>query len=105
MLLQGYLRAAKSRLTRPLEQAISRPVRIAIGNESADLDSCVSSMILGYIYSNDASSTAMICPVMNMDRRDLLLRKELLLLLQQVSIDADSLTFRDELADGTTPGA
>lgn len=78
---------------------------IVLGNESADLDSVVSSLMMAY-YKQIASSSAASShlPVINIPRKELRLRADILFLLDRLRIDQTDLTFINEidLSDQTT---
>lgn len=74
---------------------------IVVGNESADLDSCVSSIAYGYLQTSKGTSQETIVPVLNLAREDIKLRAELLLLLKASDISEADLICRDELSSGT----
>jgi exopolyphosphatase len=82
------------------------------GNESADLDSCASSILTAYFYhqSLDKAPTNAfrpdaVIPLLNIPREDLDLRPELLYLLSKLDVNASNLFCLDDLtklvSDGT----
>ncbi|BFZ54601.1 Exopolyphosphatase [Savitreella phatthalungensis] len=73
---------------------------LVVGNESADLDSCVSSIafaVLRDIAQTASAGEVRHIPIVNVDRSDLHLRKELSVLLPVVGLSMDDLICRDEL--------
>ncbi|KKP00631.1 hypothetical protein THAR02_07259 [Trichoderma harzianum] len=95
--LKGFLAAARSALTAPPTQR-SSPLTLVIGNESADLDSLCSAVVLAYIRSNTSPHTLHI-PLSNIPRSDLVLRTEMTAVLQEAGLaPADILTL-SELPD------
>ncbi|CAK7264691.1 Exopolyphosphatase [Sporothrix epigloea] len=75
--LGAFLKAARTALTAPASQR-PRPLTIVVGNESADLDSLCSAILLAYLRSHTPSLNAGLhVPLCNLERRDLALRPEL----------------------------
>ena len=72
---------------------------VVIGNESADLDSCVSSVIYAYLASHLAGSCDF-APVLNLAREDIKLRKEFVLLTNKIGLQPDQLLCRDDFPTG-----
>lgn len=68
-----------------------------IGNESADLDSCISAIVYAALSQVRGSTGRRYVPVYNVDRADVILRKELAVLLPRAHLNADDLICRDEL--------
>ncbi|KAG5354618.1 Exopolyphosphatase [Yarrowia sp. B02] len=68
---------------------------IVSGNESADLDSCVSSAL--YAYLSQSQSQTDVFPLINIPKRDLLLRRDFLWLLAKLDIKDNSFLFLDDL--------
>lgn len=94
MSLAGFLRSCRQALS-------SQPLNfVVIGNESADLDSCVSSVIYAYMQASQTRDNITIAPVLNLARKDLVLHKEFQVLLDQVKLSASDLICRDELVQG-----
>lgn len=75
-------------------------VSFVIGNESADLDSCVSSIAYGYLATIKSKTHGLTIPVLNMPREDIKLRAELAFLLDSVSVAQSDLICRDDLPPG-----
>ncbi|CAK7206896.1 Exopolyphosphatase [Sporothrix eucalyptigena] len=75
--LGAFLKAARSALTAPASQR-PKPLTIVVGNESADLDSLCSAILLAYFRSHTPPHNASVhVPLCNLDRGDLALRPEL----------------------------
>ncbi|EPE24362.1 DHH phosphoesterase [Glarea lozoyensis ATCC 20868] len=98
--LKSFLHSAKSILTAP--SSTSRPpVTFVIGNESADVDSICSSILLAYLktYSPHPHRNypdTFYIPLSNIPRADLRLRPELLPVLKHAHLDTDDvLTLSD----------
>ncbi|KAL7925736.1 hypothetical protein ACQKWADRAFT_282852 [Trichoderma austrokoningii] len=89
--LKGFLAAACSALTAQR----SGPLTFVIGNESADLDSLCSAVVLAYLRSN-SSPHALHIPLSNIPRSDLILRTEMTAVLERSGLSpADILTLSD----------
>lgn len=73
-------------------------VHIVIGNESSDLDSTVSSLILAYFLDKyripQIPNTGLIIPVLNVSYEHFLLRTENCFVLQKCGIPLTSLIYR-----------
>ena len=74
------------------------PLHLVLGNESADPDSVVSSLMYAYFCSNSTAfqDTAMV-PLANIRARELRLRPEVIFLLKDTGIDPALLLFRDQI--------
>ncbi|CCG85045.1 protein of unknown function [Taphrina deformans PYCC 5710] len=98
MSVTSYLRscqqALKTLTTLPFAK---QNITLVVGNESADLDSCVSSIAYGYLATLKAGSGELTIPVLNLPREDIKLRAELSLLLRSVDVSEGDLVCRDEL--------
>lgn len=70
---------------------------IVLGNESADLDSVVSSLMMAYYQQIADPSGQTPLPVINIPSKELRLRADILYLLDRVKIDYADLTFIDEM--------
>lgn len=71
---------------------------MVMGNESCDLDSAVSALVLAYFLAKTSTkSKATFVPVLNIPRSDFPLRSESTFLLKQQHIPERSLIFRDEI--------
>lgn len=71
-------------------------LNIVCGNESADLDSIVSTIAYAYLsFLNDPS--ALLLPVINIPKEDLKLRRDVCYLLDSHSISSDLLYFKEDL--------
>lgn len=69
---------------------------VIIGNESCDLDSTVSSLLLGYYMFKQNHGTTVI-PIINVSREHFSLRGENCCVLNNAGISFDNLVFRDEV--------
>lgn len=71
---------------------------VVIGNEAADLDSMASAIMYGFFASNDPAGEGLAhIPVMNIPRRDFILRTEAEYLFHRLGIDVATLVFIDEI--------
>ena len=71
---------------------------VVIGNESADLDSMASTLMYAFYLRNLQSAPAkVLIPLMNIPRKDLVLRRDVSYMFGQVGIDPSLLVFRDEI--------
>ncbi|UKZ56818.1 hypothetical protein TrVGV298_010659 [Trichoderma virens] len=95
--LKGFLAAARSALAAPPAQR-SGPLTLVIGNESADLDSLCSAVVLAYIRSNTSPHTLHI-PLSNIPRSDLVLRTEMTDVLQRAGLAPTDILTLSELPD------
>ncbi|KAG5361276.1 putative exopolyphosphatase [Yarrowia sp. C11] len=68
---------------------------IVSGNESADIDSCVSSAL--YAYLSQSQSKVDVFPLINIPKQDILLRRDFLWLLAKLDIKDNSFLFLDDL--------
>ncbi|RFU77329.1 hypothetical protein TARUN_4881 [Trichoderma arundinaceum] len=95
--LKGFLAAARSALTAPPAQR-SGPLTLVIGNESADLDSLCSAVVLAYIRSNASPHTLHI-PLSNIPRSELVLRTEMTAVLKHAGLAPTDILTLSELPD------
>lgn len=92
-----------SRLNMYLAQARSKPAagvgcRAVIGSEAADLDSMVAAILYGYFAAAQAPRDGWASvPVINIPRRDFVLRTEADYLFGAVGLDEEALLFIDEI--------
>ncbi|KAE9371197.1 DHH phosphoesterase [Stipitochalara longipes BDJ] len=94
--LRSFLSAAKSALNHATKH--QSPVTFVIGNESADLDSLCSAVVLAYLrtYSPFSKSNILYIPLSNLPRSDLALRPELLPVLKHANLKpCDLITLSD----------
>lgn len=66
------------------------------GNESADIDSCVSSAL--YAYLSQTQSKTPVFPLINIPKKDILLRRDFLYLLAKLDIKDNAFLFLDDLS-------
>lgn len=90
--LNEHLARSRSRLAAPVDTS---KTHLFIGNEGADLDSIVSSMLLAY--ASEASGMKGCASVINCARADLHLRADAALALAAAGIDVERLVFVDEV--------
>lgn len=65
-------------------------IQLVMGNQSGDMDSIASAIALSLILPNAI-------PILNIERSEMSMRKDVLYLLEQVSIDPEKLYYRDSL--------
>ncbi|KAL2164818.1 hypothetical protein VTH06DRAFT_114 [Thermothelomyces fergusii] len=100
--LKGFLATAKKALVAPLTQR-PNPLTFVVGNESADLDSICSALLLAY-FRTHTPPHALHIPVSNLPRADLALRPELNAALGPAGLNPDDLiTLTDLPRDGLKP--
>ncbi|AMD20969.1 HEL312Cp [Eremothecium sinecaudum] len=92
--ISGFMHHLKSTSLKRINS--STTVRIACGNESADLDSVVSAITYAYFSYTGNSEDALI-PVINIDSEDLRLRKDVVYVLQEAGIKEDDLFFTEDI--------
>ncbi|EFX05957.1 exopolyphosphatase [Grosmannia clavigera kw1407] len=98
--LQAFLAAARSALVAPAGRRAS-PLTIVVGNESADLDSLCSAVLLAYLRSHVPPHTLHV-PLSNLERADLRLRPELSAAMDG-AVSADDLITLSELPTDLSP--
>ncbi|OAR00225.1 hypothetical protein LLEC1_03041 [Akanthomyces lecanii] len=99
--LKTFLAAAKDALAAPRAQR-SLPLTFVVGNESADLDSLCSAVVLAYIRSHIAPRRLHI-PLSNLPREDLAMRIELGPVLAKADLDDSDLITLSELPQDLDP--
>lgn len=102
--LGAFLAAARSALAAPPAQR-PVPLTFVVGNESADLDSLCSTLLLAYLRSH-GPRRALHIPLSNLPRADLALRPELAAVLRRAGVRPDDLlTLSDLPNDHPAPAA
>ena len=96
-LLKNYLQSSRQLLQRATAASIDpqNKFSICIGNESADADSIISSLCLGYLRHSSGNRPTI--PIVAVPKVDLPLRRETQLLLQKVQLDLSDLICIDEV--------
>lgn len=79
------------------------------GNESADLDSCASSILNSFLFHRSIESKTwtgfrpdVVVPLINVPREDFTIRQDVVHLMSEIGINFHSLFFRDDLESLTT---
>ncbi|DAZ97719.1 TPA: hypothetical protein N0F65_009618 [Lagenidium giganteum] len=91
-----FLRQQKSSLQSILSSSnASRPVHVTIGNEAADADSIVSSLVHAYLKQHSDES-ALYVPVVSIPRDEFVLRCDVNALFERLHLDATAVMFVDE---------
>jgi exopolyphosphatase len=91
-----FLTRARTRVLTNANRKQSGDVQVFIGNEAADLDSFVSSIVLAYFSEQDEGVSA---PIINCPRADLELRGDVSAVILSTGIDVDNLTFVDDVSE------
>ena len=87
-------------IRRPL-LADERPKTVVLGNEAADLDSMVSTLVYSYLLASISNERRQIVPLLSLPRADFPLRTEAFALFQQLTLPLTDLIFIDEVDLGT----
>ncbi len=88
---------AKKDFSNAIKQKDTQCIAI-IGNEGADMDSCVSALCLALMLREQSQSGECVFPVISVTREELLLRRDITLLFESLGIKADEhLIFIDEV--------
>ncbi|KAH9891372.1 DHH phosphoesterase [Xylariomycetidae sp. FL2044] len=93
--LQAFLTTARAALTSPPSRR-PNPLTFVLGNESADLDSLCSALLLAYLRTSAPPHTLHI-PLCHLRREDLTLRPEFGAVLRHASASLDDVLTLDEL--------
>lgn len=91
--INEFLQSAKASYQQASQN--SEVIHFVMGNESADLDSFVSSIAYAYLLKNERPQLTFI-PLINLYREEMTLRKDILLLLKTLNISTDHLLFLDD---------
>jgi len=74
-----------------------RPVTVVVGNESCDLDSAVSAIVLAYFLQSPGEKEKIIVPVLNVSSEDLPLKTDVTKVLLTLGIQAFDIPRLDEI--------
>lgn len=91
--ISDYLHTSKIKYEQTIGDS-SEIVHFVMGNESADLDSIISSISYSYLLSLE--DPEFYIPLMNLYREEIVLRKDILYLLQLLHISIEDLLFLDD---------
>ncbi|KAL1573604.1 exopolyphosphatase [Candida albicans P57072] len=91
MSIKSYLTNLRQQLK---SKSLNSPLTVVTGNQSADMDSVVSA--LTFAYFSNLHSKQYIIPLINIPRRDLKLRRDIVTLLDYYSITEDLLFFVED---------
>lgn len=97
--ISDFLRSSKLEYERIIEDANnSQIIHFVMGNESADLDSIISSITYAYLLKQESPSqqTGLYIPLMNIFREEIVLRKDVLYVFDILNIAIDDLVFLDD---------
>ena len=104
--LRSFLAAARKALTAPATTHHHQsPLTFVVGNESADLDSLCSALLLAYFRSYAPPNYTLHIPLSNLVRADLALRPELTAVLKHADVQPADLLTLSELPDHLRPDA
>ncbi len=92
-LITNFLQTSKKHYLKILDEG--EFIHFVLGNESADLDSIVSSICYAYLLAEENKSTFYI-PLMNIPREEIILRKDVHYLFELLDISIDDLLFLDD---------
>ncbi|CCF56990.1 hypothetical protein KAFR_0B06930 [Kazachstania africana CBS 2517] len=92
--LKDFLRALKTSHVPSLLKE-SNSLKIVCGNEAADFDSIASA--ISYSYLNYANDNSIVLPVISIPKNDLLLRRDVIFVLDKLNITTDLLFFLEDL--------
>lgn len=98
--MNTFLSKSSKLLRSLLEEPFKGTLNLVIGNESADLDSVVSSIVLAYVRSNFTEAKkqdSLYAPLICIDREEVKARFELLYLFEKLDIDYKNLVFLDDI--------
>lgn len=90
------------------QKSLKSPFHVVTGNQSADMDSVISSIAFAYLSHNLVTPFNTIIPIINIPRGDFKLRKDIVRLLETHNITEDLLYFVEDYdniiaSSGTTP--
>lgn len=97
--ISNFLHILRTQYEKILDDSQSSvTIHFVMGNESADLDSIVSSISYAYLLCQEGYSnpTELYIPLINVYREEMTLRKDLLYLFQLFDISVDDLLFLDD---------
>ncbi|XP_055338815.1 uncharacterized protein LOC129588557 isoform X2 [Paramacrobiotus metropolitanus] len=93
--LQEYLLLSQKRMELP-EQ--SQAIHIVTGNEACDLDSAVSALVYAFhLWKTDSANNDAVLPLLNVPRKDYVLKTEVAYALTKQGIEQSNLIFADDL--------
>lgn len=72
------------------------PIHFVIGNESADLDSVVSSLVYAFLLHQESSNRGLYLPLINIRREEIALRQDVLYLFQLFELSLEDMLFLDD---------
>ncbi|EFX74001.1 hypothetical protein DAPPUDRAFT_215335, partial [Daphnia pulex] len=92
--MENFLRKSKANLSQ-IESLDS--VCIILGNESCDLDSAVCTLIFAYFLEQQKKFASVHLPVLNVAKKEFILKTEVVYFLKRFNISSELLIFRDEI--------
>ncbi|GFQ88421.1 protein prune homolog 2 [Trichonephila clavata] len=92
--MEFYLQECKHNLKNASE---SSKIQIVLGNESCDLDSAISSLVMAYFIFKVQKNADIVIPVLNVKRKELAVRTEVVFFLEETSINISDVICIDEI--------
>ncbi|GBM49912.1 Protein prune 2 [Araneus ventricosus] len=92
--MELYLQECKHNLKNASE---SSKIQIVLGNESCDLDSAISSLVMAYFIFKVQKTADIVIPVLNVKRKELAVRTEVVFFLEETSISISDVICIDEI--------
>ncbi|GFY45277.1 exopolyphosphatase PRUNE1 [Trichonephila inaurata madagascariensis] len=92
--MEFYLQECKHNLKNASE---SSKIQIVLGNESCDLDSAISSLVMAYFIFKVQKNADIVVPVLNVKRKELAVRTEVVFFLEETSINISDVICIDEI--------
>ncbi|KAF8786403.1 protein prune homolog 2-like isoform X2 [Argiope bruennichi] len=92
--MELYLQECKHNLKNASE---SSKIQIVLGNESCDLDSAISSLVMAYFIFKVQKTADIVIPVLNVKRKELAVRTEVVFFLEETSINISDVICIDEI--------
>ncbi|GFU22549.1 protein prune homolog 2 [Nephila pilipes] len=92
--MEFYLQECKHNLKNASE---SSKIQVVLGNESCDLDSAISSLVMAYFIFKVQKTADIIIPVLNVKRKELAVRTEVVFFLEETSINISDVICIDEI--------
>lgn len=92
--MEYYLQECKRNLKNASE---SSKIQVVLGNESCDLDSAIASIVFAYFLHKVQKPADITIPVLNVKRKELPIRSEVVYFLEETSIQTSDLICIDEI--------
>ncbi|GIY26835.1 protein prune homolog 2 [Caerostris extrusa] len=92
--MELYLQECKHNLKNANE---SSKIQVVLGNESCDLDSAISSLVMAYFIFKVQKTADIVIPVLNVKRKELPVRTEVVFFLEETNINISNVICIDEI--------